>query len=705
MISSSREALEHYFGYSEFRPYQLETIETILQGQDVVTVLPTGGGKSVCYQIPALLVPQKIAVIISPLLALIEDQVKQLKALGLRAESLTSLQEISEKNSVFERLRRGEVDLLYLSPEKLLQPEMLGFVSQLPIHFFAIDEAHCVSVWGHEFRDSYRNLGILKQYFPDIPIACFTATATEKVVEDIIQSLSLQPKRFLGSFARKNLYIQTQMRVGDGQAQLLDFLKLHQEDCGIVYCLSRKECEVTAQALCKQGFSAEAYHAGLPGELRRDVQRRFDNDETKIVVATIAFGMGVHKSNIRFVAHMRLPKSIEDYYQEIGRAGRDGEDSECLLLYARGDVESRKEMMLGEPMDESYRERAFEKMETMYRFALPMQCRHSGLLRYFGEESNACGDRCDYCKEPQEMAEVTREAKMFLSAIYRLNQSFGKLHVIDVLRGSKNKKVLDSGHDKLSVYGVGSDHPKEYWLVVSDFLLAEGLIRQGEFKVMELTSKGADFLKGGDALAIPATLLGGLKIKQFEHAQEDFDQTLFDQLRELRMQIAKAEEIPPYVVFDDKTLKNLCRELPESQEQMLAIKGVGDVRLEKYGQPFLETIANYMGENPEQAALKEVGETYRQTFALLETGLSPGEIAQKRELKPGTIVAHIRVLSEAGAISTERAQNYLDTLAASIPEALREYVREGFKHFGAEAFRESVVLMAQLDYKPVSSDK
>lgn len=697
MPSTPHEVLERYFGYSEFRPFQLETIETILQGQDVVTVLPTGGGKSVCYQIPALLVPQKVAVIISPLLALIEDQVRQLKALGLRAESLTSLQESAEKSSVFERLHRGEVDLLYLSPEKLLQEEMLSFVSQLPIHFFAIDEAHCVSIWGHEFRDSYRNLGILKQYFPDTPIACFTATATDKVAEDIVQSLSLQPRRFLGSFARKNLYIQTQMRVGDGHAQLMDFLKLHREDCGIVYCLSRKECEVTARALCKQGFSAEAYHAGLPGELRRDVQRRFDNDETKIVVATIAFGMGVHKSNIRFVVHMRLPKSIEDYYQEIGRAGRDGEDSECLLLYARGDVESRKEMMLGETMDESYRERAFEKMETMYRFALPMQCRHSGLLRYFGEESSACGDRCDYCKEPQEMSEVTQEAKMFLSAIYRLNQSFGKLHVIDVLRGSKNKKVLDGGHDRLSVYGVGMDHPKEFWLVVSDFLLAEGLIRQGEFKVVELTQKGAAFLRGGESLSIPSVLLGGLKIKQFEHMQEDFDQTLFEKLRELRMQIAKAEEIPPYVVFDDKTLKNLCRELPQSHEQMLNIKGVGEVRLEKYGQPFLEAIAKYMGENPAQAALKDLGETYRKTFALLDSGLSPKDIAKTRELKLGTVVAHIRVLAEAGAILPESAERCYDLIQNEIPDEVSGFIREGFERFGVEVFRENVGLLAQME--------
>lgn len=699
MISTPHEALQHYFGYTEFRPFQLETIKAILQGQDVVTVLPTGGGKSVCYQIPALLVPQKLAVIISPLLALIEDQVRQLKALGLRAESLTSLQVSREKSAVFEQLRRGDIDLLYLSPEKLLQPDMMAFISQLPLHFFAIDEAHCVSIWGHEFRDQYRNLGILKQSFPDIPIACFTATATDKVVDDIVDSLALRPQRYLGSFARKNLYIQTQMRVGDGHAQLIDFLKAHPQDSGIVYCLSRKECETTAESLCKNGYIAEAYHAGLSGDVRRNVQRRFDHDETKIVVATVAFGMGVHKSNIRFVVHIRLPKSIEDYYQEIGRAGRDGEDSECLLLYTRGDAEKRKEMMLGESMDESYRERAFEKMESMYRLALPMQCRHKSLLNYFGEESKPCKDRCDYCKEPQEMTETTQEAKMFLSAIYRLHQSFGKHYVIDVLRGSKNKKILENGHDRLSVYGIGSGHNKEFWLVVSDFLLAEGLIQQGEFKVAEITLKGAAFLKDGETLSIPSALLSGLKIRQFEHEQESFDSSLFEKLRELRMQIAKDEGIPPYVVFDDKTLKNFCRELPISKEQMLAVKGVGEVKLDKYGQPFLESITKYIGDHPEQEKLKELGETYRQTYALLQSHLSPQQVAEKRELKLGTVIGHIRVLTESGAIPEDTAQQHFTSVRAGIPEEIQKYIQEGFGRFGVEELRDKFNLLAQMETK------
>jgi len=586
--------LENQFGFKSFRPFQRESIEAITSKQDLLTILPTGGGKSLCYQLPALFFENQLTIVISPLIALINDQVIALKQNGIRADKLTSEVKQDEISRVYRELHNKELSLLYVSPERANMDSFKALLNQLDVSFVVIDEAHCVSEWGHEFRPDYRKLHFLKEEFPHIPIAAFTATATSKVADDIVSSLRLNnPVRLKGSFFRDNLILNVKKRVGNGRPELVNFLKNYEEESGIIYTFTRKETEEIAKFLNTQGFEALAYHAGLKNEIRRDTQDRFIRDKTKIIVATIAFGMGIDKSNVRFVVHMDLPKSMESYYQEIGRAGRDGLKSECLLLYSMGDVVKKSELM-NSIEDELYKNFAKNKIEELYAYANSRECRHKAVVSYFEESLGECETLCDNCqKEDVEEIDITKEARMLLSTVYRTGQNFGKAHIIDILRGSKNKKVLDNRHDNLSVYGIGVEITKASWGLIIDKLFEVKALKRGEFRQLVLSEFGADVLKGKAKVSAEEEIFQkrdkkvslAIKEKDFEHRDEHFEA-----LRELRKEIADEAGVPPYIVFSDKTLKEIASTLPKDEESFLDINGVGQVKLERYGKQFLEKV-------------------------------------------------------------------------------------------------------------------
>jgi len=586
--------LEHYFGHSSFRPLQEEVIDAILAKQDVLMILPTGGGKSLCYQLPTLMM-EGITVVVSPLLALMHDQVVALKANGISAAMLSSMQDINESQKIETELKAGKIKLLYVAPERLTNTYFLHLLHQLPINFFVIDEAHCVSEWGHEFREDYRRLSLLKEQFSATPIAAFTATATHTVESDIISNLGLQdPKRVRGSLFRENLTINARHRIKDGREQLMEFLKLHGDESGIIYTLSRKSTEAIAHYLQSKGIEAKAYHAGLSTQEKNSTYADFVADRVQIVVATIAFGMGIDKSNIRFVVHMTMPKTLENYYQEIGRAGRDGLDSETLLLFSAQDIVQQK-MFIEDLPETPYKQHAFNKLESMVRFANSENCRHQSIAAYFDDRIEVCGDKCDNCSAPaSEKVDITTAARMLLSTILRTDQKYGLHYVIDVLRGSKEQRVLQNGHDTLSVYGIGEEYSKAQWLTIGDKLLELNAVEIGEFKVYRLTSFGVEVIKGEHRIELKKERLSIQKevAKKRVTYFDDYNAEVYDKLRSLRTQIASEKGIPPYIVFSDKTLKDLSIKVPQDKEAMLEVHGIGEVKFERYGKEFLTLLNN-----------------------------------------------------------------------------------------------------------------
>ncbi|QOR62094.1 DNA helicase RecQ [Sulfurovum sp. ST-21] len=587
------ETLEHYFGHSRFRPLQEEVIDAIMAKQDVLMILPTGGGKSLCYQLPTLMM-KGVTVVVSPLLALMHDQVVALRANGIPAVMLSSMQDMEESQMIEKQLRSGEVKFLYVAPERLTNGYFLNLLHQLDINFFVIDEAHCVSEWGHEFRENYRRLSLLKEQFATIPIAAFTATATKMVEEDIAANLGLKaPKRVRGSLFRENLTIQAKHRIKDGREQLLAFLKQHEGESGIIYTLSRKSTESVAHFLQNQGLEARAYHAGLSTQEKNSTYQDFVADRVQIVVATIAFGMGIDKSNIRFVVHMTMPKTLENYYQEIGRAGRDGLESETLLLFSASDIVQQK-MFIEDLPETPYKEHAFNKLESMVRFANSENCRHQSVAAYFDDRINVCGDKCDNCSAPaSQKVDITTAARKLLSAIARTDQKFGLHYVIDILRGSKEQRILQNGHDKLTVYGIGEEYSKSQWLTIGDKLLEIGALSIGEFKVYKLTSFGVEVLKGEHHVSLKESRLSIQKAapKRKVTYFDDYDVEVYDKLRDLRTRIASENGIPPYIIFSDKTLKDLSAKQPKSREEMLEVHGIGEVKFDRYGEAFLTLLA------------------------------------------------------------------------------------------------------------------
>jgi ATP-dependent DNA helicase RecQ len=586
------QVLKDIFGHNSFRVLQEEGVDSILQNRDLLMILPTGGGKSLVFQLPTLMM-DGITIVISPLIALMQDQVRALQAQQISAAMISSAQSYDDVDEIMGRAVRGELKFLYLSPERLNNGSTLNFLHNLKINFFVIDEAHCISQWGHEFRDDYRALGNLKANFPTTTIAAFTATSTDNVTDDIIRELRLEnPLLLKGKIFRKNIFISAQRRITNGNAQLKNFLLRHQGESGIIYVSSRKKAEELSSFLNSSGYKSLPYHAGLPAHVRENNFKIFVNDNINIMVATIAFGMGIDKSDIRFVVHMSLPKSQENYYQEIGRAGRDGEDCEVLLLFNAGDIVLHKRF-LSEITNEEYKTHLDKKIDGIYKYATSEICFHKQLAEYFDDTLDECQDRCDNCLgSDDKRQDITKEAQMILSAIYKTNQGFGKNYIIDVLRGSQEQKLLANEANKLSVYGIGLHLSKKEWFIILERLIELRVLTLGDFSVLQLTNSAIEILKSQRLVDIKSSRLDINSVeKKVKQAKEfDYDEELFELLREKRSELANELGVPAYIIFTDKTLKHLANDKPHDKVSMLEVNGIGEKKFEQFGEDFLSVI-------------------------------------------------------------------------------------------------------------------
>ena len=652
-LAAAREVLQSTFGYSAFHPTQARVIEALLQGRDVMTLMPTGGGKSLCYQVPSLL-RRGTGIVISPLIALMQDQVDALRQLGIRAAFLNSSLPPPRAREVEEALLAGELDLLYVAPERLLMAPMLGLLERLEIALFAIDEAHCVSQWGHDFRPEYQRLSLLHERFPGVPRIALTATADRRTREEIVDQLGLQQaERFIDSFDRPNI----RYTITDGQNprdRLWRFLEReHPGDPGIVYCLSRKRVEEVAAWLSNRGREALPYHAGLPAETRRRHQERFLREDGLVIVATIAFGMGIDKPDVRFVAHLNLPKSIEAYYQETGRAGRDGAPADAWMAFGLQDVITLRQFIQGTESDAQYKRVAHHKLEAMLGLCDLTGCRRQALLAYFGETlAQPCGN-CDNCLQPPRTRDATEAARKALSCVYRTGQRFGVNYLVEVLRGSENERIRRFGHDRLSTFGIGGDLPASEWRDLFRQLITRGYldIDSGGHGALRLTEKSRPLLRGEERLEIrlPRAPEAGRKAARGDKGGPlpGWCQPLFEALRELRREIADEQGVPPYVIFHDTTLQEMARRHPESLEQMRTIGGVGEKKLERYGDRFLALVRDH----PLPSLLSGgFSDTVNDTLFLLQQGLGVEQIADRRGLTPATVYTHLGEAIGAGLL-------------------------------------------------------
>ena len=595
-MSSIHDTLHQVFGLQEFRPFQQDIIEQVMNGGQAFVLMPTGGGKSLCYQLPALHRPG-LGIVISPLISLMKDQVDALLANGVRAAMYNSTLDAAETRSVLARLHNGEIDILYVAPERMMRPDFIDSLEHIPLALIAIDEAHCVSQWGHDFRPEYAALGELRQHFPDVPFIALTATADPQTRDDIVDVLGLhQAQHFITSFDRPNIRY-TVLEKHRPKIQLHRFLNSHVDRSGIVYALSRKRVEEIAGFLCDHGFSAAAYHAGLGAETRRDVQERFIRDDLLIVVATVAFGMGIDKPNVRFVVHYDLPRHMEGYYQETGRAGRDGLAADALMLYGTQDVATAR-YHLEQGGNENQRRIDSHKLNSMVGFAESLTCRRRVLLGYLGETMEADCGNCDICLDPPEQYDATEAARKVLSCVYRVGQSFGIKHVVDVLRGADNERIRKFDHERLTTYGIGMEHSAAEWLSIVRQLIHRGYLIQdiATFSVLKLTPQALRLLRAEESLELarPRVQEKPKKNKRksgpIAELSED-DTRLFETLRELRKQLAVEQGVPPYVIFGDAALVEMSRERPSNDGEFLEINGVGQVKLERHGAMFMEAIA------------------------------------------------------------------------------------------------------------------
>ena len=595
-MNSIHDTLQQVFGLHEFRPFQQEIVEQVLNGGDAFVLMPTGGGKSLCYQLPALHRPG-LAIVVSPLISLMKDQVDALLANGVRAAMYNSNLDAGEARSVLSRLHNGELDLLYVAPERMMRPDFIRSLEAIPLALIAIDEAHCVSQWGHDFRPEYAALGKLRQYFPDVPFIALTATADPQTRDDVVGVLGLHnASLFTTSFDRPNIRY-TVLEKHRPQSQLNRFLGGQADNSGIVYALSRKRVEEIAGFLNDRGFSAAAYHAGLSAQTRKDVQERFIRDDVLIVVATVAFGMGIDKPNVRFVVHYDLPRHMEGYYQETGRAGRDGLAAEALLLFGTQDVATAR-YQLDQNGNDNQRRIDAHKLNSMVGFAESLTCRRRVLLGYLGEQLDTDCGNCDVCLDPPEQYDATEAARKVLSCVYRVGQSFGVKHVVDVLRGADNERIRKFNHERLSTYGIGREYSAAEWLSIVRQLIHRGYLIQdiATFSVLKLTPAALRLLRAEETLELARPRVKEkLKKKKrksgpIEELSED-DLRLFETLREIRKQLAAEQGVPPYVIFGDVALVEMSRERPSTEDEFLEINGVGQVKLERHGTVFLEAIA------------------------------------------------------------------------------------------------------------------
>lgn len=664
------QTLQQHFGFSKFRPNQEKIIQEVLHGKDVLALMPTGGGKSLCYQLPAM-VQEGLTAVISPLIALMKDQVDALKLANIPAAYLNSTLSPTEQQNITEQIEQDALKLLYLSPERLFGNELafLNFLKNKNVSLFAIDEAHCISQWGHDFRPEYRQLNQLKSEFPKTPILALTATADEITQKDILERLDFpDPQVFISSFNRPNIHYHVRSKQNYYE-NIVKYLGEHPNDSGIIYTLSRKSTESLSADLKENGFSALPYHAGLSRETRDKNQEAFLRDDVNIIVATIAFGMGIDKSNVRFVIHADLPKNIEGYYQETGRAGRDGLKSDAILFFGWGDVQKLKYFTKLEDNPEQTRVLE-DKLDQMVRFSTTRSCRRKYLLNYFGEDADSDCGSCDVCLSTEEKWDATIASQKILSAVVRLKESFGMNYVIDFLRGSKSEKIR-AWHKELKTYGVGKDLSKEAWKDYIRQLMEQGYLKQeGEYPVLQLTELSAKVLNGKEKVFLFEA--EKIEISYSENQREntlemDREEALFQELRQARKQIADEENVPAFVIFSDATLSELAAYFPQNKEDLEKISGFGEVKIEKYGGTFLDIILSYCEKNQLESKIDEkvikpkrkkrkqkTSDSKKESFRLFQNGKSIQEIAETRGFVPTTIESHLAHFVEKGELEVKK---------------------------------------------------
>jgi len=672
MTNQALHVLKEVFGYDQFRAPQDEVINSVLGGKDVLVIMPTGGGKSLCYQLPSLL-RSGTGIIVSPLIALMQDQVAALSQLGIRAACLNSSLDSVIQMEVEQALISRQIDLLYIAPERLMQPRTLALLQQADISLFAIDEAHCVSQWGHDFRPEYLKLAALGASFPHVPRIALTATADPRTQQEIVSRLGLiDADIYVQGFDRPNIRYRIAQK-NRAREQLLQFIKSeHARDAGVVYCLSRKRVEETAAWLSDQGFTALPYHAGLSNELRQHNQHRFLTEESVIMVATVAFGMGIDKPNVRFVAHLDLPRSIEAYYQETGRAGRDGMPANAWMVYGLQDVIFLRQMLEGSQAAEQFKQIERQKLEAMLGFCEITTCRRQVLLSYFGEDDHQPCGNCDTCLEPVAQWDGTEAARQALSAVYRTGQRFGVNHVVDVLMGKRTDKVASEGHDKVSTWGIGKTLNKAQWRSVFRQLVGRGFLRVDPegFGVLQLADICRPVLKGEQSLMLREDIkpakTGQSKSRVPQSQLNSDDYQLWEVLKRLRKQLADNQDVPPYVIFHDATLMEMVMNRPATHQQLQRISGVGERKLSLYGDAFLEAIAEEATDKPsaDQQALESV--------VLFQSGMTIDQVARMQKLSVKVIYNHLAMGIARGDLSVEEVVELPSTKIISIEQVMQE---------------------------------
>ncbi|WML57563.1 DNA helicase RecQ [Neobacillus sp. PS2-9] len=683
MFENALPLLETHFGYSSFRTGQEQAIQSVLNGQNTICVMPTGGGKSICYQIPALVLPGT-TLVISPLISLMKDQVDALIQVGISATFINSSLSFSEASERIREAKQGKYKLLYIAPERLESQEFIEDIREMDIPLVAVDEAHCISQWGHDFRPSYRHIQQMLNTLPQRPnVLALTATATPRVREDICRLLSIDERNtIITGFERENLSFAV-IKGQDRQKYLFDYLRKNDKEAGIIYAATRKNVDQLYERLTKENINVARYHAGMGDVERNHEQERFLEDKATVMVATSAFGMGIDKSNIRYVVHYQMPKNMESYYQEAGRAGRDGLESECVLLYSPQDVQVQR-FLIDQSSDRTRMTQELDKLQQMVDYCHTEDCLQEFILKYFGEtETESCG-RCGNCLDTRTSIDVTREAQMVMSCVIRMGQRFGKTITAQVLTGSKNQKVVEMGFNRLPTYGIMKEKSAKDVSDFIEFLISQELIaiEQGQFPTLFVSPKGKEVLLGKQQVYRRETV----QVKQVSK-----NDPLFEVLREVRKQIAESEKVPPFVIFSDAALKDMCVKLPITNEEFLQVSGVGELKLQKYGFRFIEAILTFVEDNPDyqsehgsvenapkKQAKRTVTDSHLETLTLHQGDYSIMEIAEKRDLAVSTVENHLIQCAQQGLevdFSKHIPAEYIPLLEKAVGEAGRDRLK------------------------------